>query len=335
MKKIYLGFILCILWGCSNQQSDTPMADFPILTGKYMGQKEPGMIPEIFAPNIVSTGMTEINACFSPDYKQFFFSVAIAGRQYVIMSMNYTNDHWSAPEVASFSGEYSEADPFITADGKWLYYISKRPIDSLQTPKTDWDIWRVENINGSWSNPEHLGSEINSASNDVYPTLTKEGTIYFSSERGADKKRDLYYAKSQEGVFEPCIRLSDTINAFWEGDVFISPDEDYMIFRTYGRAAGNGLYITFNRKGEWSNPQFMGKEINQTGGEFCPMVDPDGKYLFFTSNRLISSEASDKKLSYQTIKADFEKSYKNPANGKEDVYWVSIDFIEQFRTENN
>jgi hypothetical protein len=33
--------------------------DFPKLTGPYLGQKPPGMKPEIFAPGIVSTGMYE------------------------------------------------------------------------------------------------------------------------------------------------------------------------------------------------------------------------------------------------------------------------------------
>ena len=42
-----------------------------------MGQKEPGLVPEIFAPNIVSTGMTEINACFSPDYTEFFYTIVL------------------------------------------------------------------------------------------------------------------------------------------------------------------------------------------------------------------------------------------------------------------
>ena len=54
--------------------------------------------------------------------------------------------------------------------------------------------------------------------------------------------------------------------------------------------AGNGLYITFNSDGEWSIPQNMGKEINKTGNEFCPMVDPDGKYFFFTSSHIIANE---------------------------------------------
>lgn len=62
--------------------------------------------------------------------------------------------------------------------------------------------------------------------------------------------------------------MSETINKHGEGDLYISPNEDYMIFRTYGRATGSGLYTKFNTDGEWSIPVNMGKEINITGDEF-------------------------------------------------------------------
>ncbi len=332
IKYWILGLAMIVLFGCNDSKIKKEAEEnFPELTGKYMGQKEPGLNPEIFAPNIVSTGMAEINACFSPDYTEFLFSVIMPGNNFVIMSMKYNGQKWSAPEVASFSGEYSEADPFITADGKYLYYVSKRPIDSLQTPKTDWDIWRVEKINGEWANPEHLDSEINSDKDDIYPSLTKEGTLYFSSGRGGGNNRDIYYAKSNGNSFEPCVKLNETINKYWEGDIYISPDEDYMIFRTYGRPTGNGLYITFNSNNEWSTPQNMGKEINKTGGEFCPMVDPDGKYFFFTSNHITEKETSGEKLTYQKVSDDFIKSYKHPGMGRSDIYWVSTEIIENYR----
>jgi Tol biopolymer transport system component len=330
-KQIILFLIVILLFGCNTERIENKEDSFPILTGKYLGQKEPGLIPEIFAPNIVSTGMSEINACFSPNYTEFLFSVIMPGNHFVIMSMKYNGQQWSAPEVAGFSGEYSEADPFITADGKYLYYVSKRPIDSLQTPKTDWDIWRVENINGEWANPEHLDSDVNSDKDDIYPCLTKAGTLYFSSGRGGGNNRDIYYAKSNGSSFEPSVKLGETINKYYEGDIYISPDEDYMIFRTYGRPAGNGLYITFSDDGEWRIPQNMGEEINKTGDEFCPMLDPDGKYFFFSSRHIKAKEKSSEKLTYEKIKDEFINSYKHPGMGRTDIYWVDSKIIDNYK----
>ena len=334
MKNYLFLSLLIIAFGCNTKQLETEQNSFPVLTGKYLGQAEPGNTPEIFAPNIISTGMSEINAVFSPDFKEFYYSIRMPNGQLVIMVLKNDGSKWSAPEVADFSGEYSEADPFITADGKYLYYVSKRPIDSLQIPKNDWDIWRVENINGEWAKPEHLASDVNSDKDDIYPCLTKEGTLYFSSGRGGGNNRDIYSAKSNGSDFDPCVKLSETINKNWEGDLYISPNEDYMIFRTYGRATGSGLYITFNSDGEWSIPENMGQEINKTGDEFCPMVDPGGKYFFFSSRDVITKEKSSEKLTYQRIKDEFTNSYKSPGMGKTDIYWVSSDIIENYRNKS-
>src|SRR5210317_266741 len=332
MVKYLILFLSVIhLFGCSTERTENKAAGFPVLTGKYLGQDEPGLTPELFAANIVSTGMNEINACFSPDYAEFLFSIIMPGNNFVIMSMTYNGQQWSEPEVAGFSGKYSEADPFITADGKYLYFVSKHPNDSLQDPKTDWDIWRVERINGEWANPEHLDTNINSDADDIYPSLTKEGTLYFSSGRDGRNNRDIYYAKSNGNSFEPCVKLSETINSRWEGDIFISPDEDYMIFRSYGRDAGSGLYITFKTDGEWSIPENMGEEINKTGAELCPMLDPDGKYFFFSSRHIISKEKSGEKLTHQKIKDEFINSHKYPGNGKTDIYWVDSKIIDNYR----
>lgn len=297
----------------------------------YFGQKTPGLIPEIFAPGIVSTGMSEINACFSPNNKEFLYSIIMPNRQFVIMSMIYKDNKWTEPEVASFSGKYSDADPFITIDGKWLYFVSKRPIDKKQTTKNDWDIWRLENINGKWSNIERLNSDINSEADDIYPTLTKQGTLYYSSGRLGKNNRDIFYAKSNGREFEVSIKLSDTINSHWEGDIYISPEEDYMIFRSFGRKEGSGLYISFNNDGHWNLPQRMGKEINKTGRELCPIVSPDGKFFFFTSNRMSLKEKSSENLSYSKIKKDFIDSYNHPKMGKNDIYWMDVKIIENYK----
>ncbi len=283
---------MIVSFGCNgNRIENQTVESFPILTGKYMGQKEPGLNPEIFAPTIVSTGMAEINSVFTPDYKEFFYSIRMPNGQLVIMVMKYNDTQWSEPQVASFSGEYSDADPFITYDGNWLYFISKRPIDSTKIAKSDWDIWRTHKDGDKWLEPERLASEINSEADETYPSLTKEGKLYFSSGRIGENNKDIFYAVTANDGFNSPVRLNDTINSHWEGDIYISPEEDYMIFASYGRDAGSGLYISFYQDEQWSLPQRMGKEINMTGREFCPIVSADGNYFFFTSNQSIGTKS--------------------------------------------
>ena len=62
MKQVILiiGFIFVILFSNCKQQSE-----FPALSSFFLGQKPPGMTPELFAPGILSTEANEFNATFT------------------------------------------------------------------------------------------------------------------------------------------------------------------------------------------------------------------------------------------------------------------------------
>jgi len=56
--------------------------EFPVLQGPYFGQKPPGLIPEIFAPGIISiSGRHEMGVSFSPDLDEMYFAVQKKNRR--------------------------------------------------------------------------------------------------------------------------------------------------------------------------------------------------------------------------------------------------------------
>lgn len=75
----------------------------------------------------------------------------------------------------------------------------------------------------------------------------------------------------------------------------------------------------------------MSEEINVTGREFCPIISPDGKYFFFTSNQPVETNKLPEKLTYKIIKDDFTQSYNHPQRGKTDIYWVDSKIIDNYR----
>jgi len=304
-QKIIIGIVilLILIFNSCTQQSD-----FPVLKGPYLGQKPPGLKPEIFAPNIVSTEKNEFNCAFSSNGNELYFTVWKEGVN-TIMTMKLKDGSWSARTVASFSGKYSDVDPYITADGKKLYFSSMRPLNNIGDPK-DSDIWYVEKTkDDSWAQPVRL-AELNSiGKDDYYTSISINETLYFSVFDTHGSTGDIYRSKLVNGQYTSAERVEYPISTeFNEHDPFIAPNETYLIF-TSDRPGGYGrgdLYISFQtKKGTWTEPKNMGDDINSNGYDYCPILSPDGKYLFFTRN----------------------------INRNGDIYWVDARIIEKLRKE--
>lgn len=268
---------------------------------KYLKQNPPSTEPEIFAPNIISKeNEYEFGSVFNNDATEFFYGVAIDGKEEIRYSKLIGNN-WSEPEIILAHEKYGYNDPFLSPDQNRLYFISKRALDGLGDPK-DYDIWYVERVNDEWSDPINAGPNINSNADEYYISFTKDGTMYFSSNK-IGSNFDIYSSMVLDGKFQKAIQLSDSINTIdYEADVFIAPDESYIIFcakRREGMGRGD-LFISFkNTDGTWTKSVNMGDRINTKGHELCPFVSKDGKYFFYTSNK--------------------------------DIYWVSTKVLEGYR----
>jgi len=188
-KATIIGIMIMLILIFSNC---TRQSDFPVLKGPYLGQKPPGMTPEIFAQGIVSTGLDEIGSSFSSDGVEFFFSV---GRDpYMsIIRMKAEKNRWSKPEVASFSGYYDDFDAKFSPDDKKIYFSSARPVEGKEVIENDYDIWIVERENKNWNKPQNLGSLINSKKAEYCPSISNNGNLYFYSEKdGGYGEGDIY-----------------------------------------------------------------------------------------------------------------------------------------------
>jgi Tol biopolymer transport system component len=280
--------------------------------------------PTVFAEGIISTGDYDSHPAFTPDGKTLYFLRSDPNFSFwTILVSRFENGRWRTPQVAPFSGQYSDADPFITSDGSRLYFISNRPVAGKSKP--DLDIWMMEKTERGWSEPKNPGAPINSSGNEWYPTLAANGTIYFGSDREGGKGRtDIYRARLVNGAYTQAENLGDAVNSkLNEFEPLIAPDESYMIFMAGGRADGHGgfdLYITYNRNGEWTNPTNLGDQINTSGNEYSPTISPDKKYFFWTSARSFAEKPLTKPLNFQEL----TNRLRGPRNGLGDIYQIDI-----------
>ena len=254
---------------------------------EYLNQAKPGLTAEIFAPGIISkSNEHEFGSIFSKDGKTLFYAVDVKGKA----EIRYTTakgGKWTKPEIILSHHKYGFNDPFLSPDESKLYYISDRPVNNEGEQK-DFDIWFSDKKHGGWSMPINAGSIINSMMNEYYISFTKNETMYFSSNKKGGDNYDIYSSKKINGVYQKPERLSESINSrAYEADVFIAPDESYIIFCSIRKGGfGEGdLYISFKSKdGHWTAAKNMGSVINSDAHELTPFVSHDGKYLFYTKN---------------------------------------------------
>ncbi|MGD9347069.1 MAG: hypothetical protein PVH84_14465 [Candidatus Aminicenantes bacterium] len=319
--------ISTVLFTCAKQE------ELPVIEGSYFGQEPPGMIAEIFAPDIVSTEHGEFCSVFSPEGDEFYWS--ISGAPYpVIAMMRQNNDRWLQPEIASFSGRYPDLDMSFTPDGKRLFFCSRRPLDGNGPPTDNTDFWFVERTGTGWSEARHLEGPVNSDAQEYYPIFAQNGSLYFCSMRpGGFGGGDIYRSRFEDDVYLEPENLGPPINTEnFEGDLLIAADESYIIVTCYGRSdsLGSGdLYISFSlEEGAWSPLKNMGDAINSAANEHCPILSPDGKYLLFSSGRSRHPNYSDEAITLNA-KIAMMNSWGNGRN--EDIYWIDARIIETLR----
>ena len=325
-----------LIGGCARPATD----DFPVLRGAYLGQVPPGDTAELFAPGIVSTGMYTRDIAMMPDGSEIYFGVLL-GRFTTILETHVADGRWTRPEVAPFARDarFFNLEPAISPDGHRFFFLSTRvPADREPTREeirawASQDIWVMDRVADGWGAPYNLGPPVNTEDAEFFPSVTRDGTLYFT--RGTDGNRESYVYRSRlvDGRYQEPEKLGPEVNSTpQQFNAFIAPDESYLIVCTPGREdsrGGTDYYVVFRGEDDtWSEPVNLGDAVNTPGdGEYSPYVSPDGKYFFFMSTRPRPDGAIP-----DTLTRDFLLRYRTePGSGNAAIYWIDAGFIERLR----
>ncbi len=269
-RFILLPLLLVMLFGaCDTNNGKVERLALSIETSPYLAQQAPGLVPEPFAPGLVSTPHWEYSGVFSPEMHEFYFLREVAddngnsGQEFVVYEKQ--DSQWHERVISSRKGQ-----PFVSPDGKTLH-LGNRYMTRIET---------------GWSEVKKLGSPF-----DNFPimrlTSSSKGT-YFFDEFKSDLTGDIRYSRIVNGFHEEPKLLSQNINSGRSFHPFIAPDESYLLFDSYreGGFGDSDIYISFRQKdGSWGYPINLGNKINTEAWEASASVTPDGKYLFF--NRIV------------------------------------------------
>jgi Tol biopolymer transport system component len=183
----------------------------------------------------------------------------------------------------------------------------------------------MDRTDSGWSEPRSLGLPVNDPHfTQDFASVAANGNLYFASNR--EGGLSLFCSRWSNGEYGVPERLSAAVNgAGMNTEPAIAQDESFLVFAS-AREGGLGhldLYISSKKDGVWTAARNLGPKINSSAYDGRPRISPDGKYLFFTSNRGFGDRPLDKPLTYSELLARL----RGPENGRMNLYQVDMEAV--------
>lgn len=146
---------------------------------------------------------------------------------------------------------------------------------------------------------KNIGKEVNSNFADFAPVVSADGSLLiFTSRRPISEKEIKKSKASSEHIYSsefnrstrlhgPASMLSEEVNIKIRNNsaIALSPDGQRMLVY-HDDFNGNGdIYESVLKGTEWTRPVNMGQQINSTYHESSATLSPDGKTIYFVSDR--------------------------------------------------
>lgn len=206
--------------------------------------------------DVINTKKHESNATFSADLKTMYFNrsgekqVKVGDQKVAMIKIykaEFIDGKWDEVTMLPFSSDtYSVQHPFLTKDGKKLYFASDMP----GSIGGSMDIYVVDvNEDGTYSTPKNLGETINTNQREQFPFLTENGTLFFASDgHQGNGNLDVFMAyKLSDTEFDKPLNLGSTINSEMDDFNYIVDEKNDVGYFASNRTGDDNLY-TFVRE---------------------------------------------------------------------------------------
>lgn len=218
--------------------------------------------------------LEEYRLSFTPDGNTAFFArgelLFPFSRQATIYVSRRQDGVWSAPEVAPFSGTYPDLDPVVSSDGTLVYFSSIRPVAGVE--RSDVDLWVVAIEDDGFGEPVNMGADVNSPADELYPSVTVEGDVYFASDRSDGLGSfDLWRTRRSQGATAP-ENLGPALNGTGlEFNPWISAHGELLLLTKLNSPDGYGLgdlYVSVDLGDGFLPPRNLGPCVNTLHDEY-------------------------------------------------------------------
>lgn len=209
------------------------------------------------------------------------------------------DDQWGPPQNLgpNINSPFTENAPALSHDGHRLFFQSNRPGGA---GGLDLYVSRRHNKRDDfgWQPAENLGTGINSVANEVKPEFFEDDetgviSLYFSSNRpGGLGDSDIYVSTLQpDETFGPAALVEEFSSVYGDFSVtlrrdgleaIVSSNRDDMV-----KVGLNDFWVLSRActADPWSAPSNLGADVNSPSEDIAPSLAPNGKALYFHSNR--------------------------------------------------
>lgn len=229
----------------------------------------------------IASDQYESSPTFTPDGRELYFMRSTPQfAQWRLLQSRCGADGWSDPQVPRFAATLPalDADPFVSIDGRRLYFVSTR---QNRDGGDQLDIWRVvRGDDGTWGEPERLPEPVNSPGSELMPREDAAGRLYFGSDRpGGFGQGDIYVATPLAAGGWRVDNVGPPVStAAFEYEADIARDGRSLVV-VANRGIRSQLYRYRRTDGRWLEQGRVpaSAEVFQVG----PLHSPDGRRLLF------------------------------------------------------
>jgi flagellar motor protein MotB len=182
----------------------------------------------------------------------------------------------------------NEGAQSLSSNGNYMYFTACDRQGGLGSC----DIYFSSLSEGRWSEPNNVGSPVNTKSWESQPSISADGkTLFFSSNRpGGFGGKDLYYSRlTEKNLWSKPLNMGERINSTGdEMSPFIHFDGKTLYFSSDGKKGMGGFDIYLSRMNDdstWTEPQNLGYPINTYNDELGLIIEAAGQKAYFSSIR--------------------------------------------------
>ena len=210
------------------------------------------------------------------------------------ISDNNPNNAWGYWKVGML---YMQIPNYLEAKRAFNHFLTfkNQKLEKIKSSKKE--IKNCEFSINAIANPKpfdfkNMGNAINSEWEEYLPSISADGRLFVFTRRSPYKNiisEDFYESEFINGKWTKCQNMGSSVNTIGnEGAQCLAASGNLLFFTACDRDDGLGrcdIYYSIMRNGQWSDARNLGPNINSKHWESQPTISPDGRELYFVSNR--------------------------------------------------